>query len=207
MRICWCHPHAGIGLKRRDPQTAARFCTAAYYAVQLETERDELSEQLRVLYVALTRAKEKLYLLTALEHPARKLASLHPVRGSGTGSAVYRAQGSSFSDWILAAALRHPDGGILRELANEQALPILPALPWNISVEPPKTEETAVCKTETVLPEPTLLPLLEKRLRYRYPWEAYTHIPTKAAASELAEQKTAASLPLLPVPASPCRKV
>lgn len=185
------HPHAGIGLKRRDPQTAARFCTAAYYAVQLETERDELSEQLRVLYVALTRAKEKLYLLTALEHPARKLASLaSQLEGAEPVAPFTVRNGSSFSDWILAAALRHPDGGILRELANEQALPILPALPWNISVEPPKTEETAVCKTETVLPEPTLLPLLEKRLRYRYPWEAYTHIPTKAAASELAEQKT-----------------
>lgn len=185
------HPRAGVGMKRRDPHTAARFNTMAYHAVQLETEKDDRSEQLRVLYVALTRAKEKLYLLAALDRPERKLAALAAqLEGTKPVAPFTVRNGTSFSDWLLAAALRHPDGGVLRKLAGGEELAVLPALPWEISVEPPKTEETAETKTETALPEPTLLPLLEKRLQYRYPWAAFTHIPTKAAASELAEQKT-----------------
>ena len=54
------HPELGLGVKLRDPILPARFTTAAREAIRLETARNEASEELRVLYVAMTRAKEKL---------------------------------------------------------------------------------------------------------------------------------------------------
>ncbi len=183
------HPHAGIGLKRRDPKTAARFSTLAYHAVQLETEKDELSEQLRVLYVALTRAKEKLYLITALEHPGRRLSALAAqLEGEAPIAPFAVRSGGSFSDWILLAALRHPSAGILRELAGAQDLAVLPALPWEVSVEQPEPPAQEAALPEWRLPDPSLLPELERRLEFCYPLAELSHIPAKAAASDLAEK-------------------
>ena len=50
----------GIGLLRRNPETFEQYKTLCHTAVRLSMKQNLLSEEMRVLYVALTRAKEKL---------------------------------------------------------------------------------------------------------------------------------------------------
>lgn len=70
------HAKLGAGLMRRDEGTLRLFSTLPHTAVRLASERSELSEELRVLYVALTRAREKLLLVMTIKNPAQKLSSL-----------------------------------------------------------------------------------------------------------------------------------
>ncbi len=73
------HPELGLGVKLRDSETGARMTTLPREAAALEIDRGEMSEELRVLYVAMTRAKEKLLLLTTVKDAERHWESWPPV--------------------------------------------------------------------------------------------------------------------------------
>lgn len=77
-----------------------------------------MSEELRVLYVAMTRAKEKLILVATLKDADKTLAKLAAGLTKDEKLPDYMVRGaSSLSDWLLCCALRHPDGKILRDRA------------------------------------------------------------------------------------------
>ena len=59
------HQSLGIGGKCRDRSRGVQYDTAERTAVAVLQRREMVSEELRVLYVALTRAKEKLILTCA----------------------------------------------------------------------------------------------------------------------------------------------
>ncbi len=120
------HPRLGAGLTLRGP--GGLFATAPHRALKLALTAEAVSEEMRVLYVALTRARDKLVVTAALRDAEKTLASLESAM-SGLGGAVpyFAAQRRSLGEWLLAAALLHPDGGALRRAANAAALPLLPA--------------------------------------------------------------------------------
>ena len=62
----------------------------------------------------------------------------------------------SYADWLLAAALRHPDAAALRALIPEREIPLLEAdFPLRTSVcpAPPAIEETAALPTQELSPD------------------------------------------------------
>ena len=110
---------AGIGIKRRAADGISLYDTASRQAAKIMSERMGRSEEMRVLYVALTRAKENLVMITSLENPEKKLASLAASAGSGEKISPFAALSmGSFSDWVLASLLRHPDAEELRKMAG-----------------------------------------------------------------------------------------
>jgi len=182
---------AGIGLRRRDIATFRRFDTVSHKAASLAVRQDERSEELRVLYVALTRAKEKLIMVISSKDPAKKLSVL---AGNILGDApvppfVVRSL-NSFADWLLTAALRHPDASPLRNLAGAESLPVLPA-DFRLKIEigsssgEPAQDEAG---ETSALPDPDLTALIEERLSYTYPYEGLTGVVAKQAASALGER-------------------
>lgn len=105
------------GPQFRDEQRGITYPTLAKQAVAMAMRREALSEEQRVLYVALTRAKEKLILVgccPTVEKLVAKAARTARRRGPDS-HALSRC--SSYLEWIVAALLYHTDGGILREAA------------------------------------------------------------------------------------------
>ncbi len=187
------HPELGAALRRRDPATGARYLTAAYNAVQLELGRDELSEQLRVLYVALTRPREKLFLLCTLPKPEETLRRLAgKLSGSAPIAPFTVREASSFADWLLLGLLRHPDMAALRTLAGAQGLTLLPDdTRWDFAFVRCGAAESAVPEAKTpAAPDRALLDALAERLAPR-PASPLSRIPVKAAISALAERQQA----------------
>ena len=112
------HPELGLGVKLRDPARSARFTTTAREAIGLETARASAAEELRVLYVALTRAREKLLLVGSWEDPERTAEKL-ALELTEAGPAPYTVRrAKNAAQWLLLCALCHPDGGDLRLLAG-----------------------------------------------------------------------------------------
>ncbi len=182
------HSEAGVGMKRRDPDTLKQWNTLPRQAVALTIRRSERAEELRVLYVAMTRAKEKLLLVMTQPKPEAKLAALAAALGEGDtlpASTVLAAGG--MGDWILAAALRHPSGGHLRSLAGDDCVSIRPAeTAWRIDVlRSPPPEEAAAGEREAVPSDPAFAEEVARRIAYRYPYAAVSALPAKLAASEL----------------------
>lgn len=187
------HPELGFGVKLSDPETGARLDTLPRTAAALEIDRGEMSEELRILYVAMTRAKEKLLLLTTVKNAAKTLGKLASRLTEEPRIPPYVVRGvSCISDWLLLCALRHPDGGKLREMADALPGVTIPCeTRWGIQLVYP--EQEAVQKTQepekASAPDPVLLQELQKKIAFRYPYEALKGVPAKVAASELAAKK------------------
>lgn len=92
----------------RLPQVLVSMETTAYQANQKELHRASLSEQMRLLYVGMTRAEKKLYLVGKGNQD--KLASRfdgHLV--DGRLPLLLRDQLTSFQDWVLAVSAADKD--------------------------------------------------------------------------------------------------
>ena len=107
----------GIGLMVTDDQTRLRRTTVLREAVSALKRQSNLSEELRILYVAMTRAEEKLVLLLSCKNASKTLRSVSE-RFAGDFSGAddpidpYQVLSArSYADWILAGALVHPSGG------------------------------------------------------------------------------------------------
>ena len=189
------HAQAGLGLQRPEEETRRRLQTLPHAALQTAMRRGSLSEELRLLYVAMTRAKERLVLLCSAKDPGKKLcglaggltfarARLEPAQVQGAGS---------FADWLLGAFLRHPDAHSLRALAGLPADAALPAKEHIRFLLPNGSLDTPALETRAEAPagaRPTedLRAFVRGRLEYRYPREALSRLAAKRAVSELTEK-------------------
>ncbi len=109
------HPQMGIGIRLRDEQTHAEYATQLYRAVAARITAEQRAEELRKLYVALTRAREKLIVTLALPDAAKKLAEWAQPESGAIDPEALSAQ-TSAAMWICAPLLSHPSGGPLRAL-------------------------------------------------------------------------------------------
>lgn len=187
------HPELGLGLKLRDRKRSARFTTTARDAIGLETARASASEELRVLYVALTRAKEKLILVGSWEDPIRTAEKLALELTEG-GPAPYTVRrGKNAAQWLLLCALCHPDGEELRRETGAPAGYVVREdyTPWSIGFsryEPETRSQQRVCPAPQP-PDEALVRRLQERIQFTYPYEGETTIPAKVAASKLAAEQ------------------
>lgn len=182
-------PRGGLGILLRDSETLAEYPTVSHKAVKLSMKNDTVSEEMRVLYVAMTRAAEKLIMVGALKKPestlSRLAANINP--DSNTISPFACSMASGFGDWILTAALRNRGCESLRELAGIDRDVVLysDADIRSIVVRPEKAgaqqpeEKTSFCV------DPMLLKLIHDRCEYRYEYEPLSLAVSKRSASQV----------------------
>ncbi|HCW80944.1 MAG TPA: helicase-exonuclease AddAB subunit AddA [Ruminococcaceae bacterium] len=187
------HPELGLGARVKKGN-GVRCDTMMREAVKLELDRDGMSEELRVLYVAMTRAKEKLVLLATLGNAEKKLGNLAlSITEEKRISPYVVRSASSISDWLMLCALRHPDGKALREAAGVSDDIAVPAKgKWDIRLLRPQPEKQEQEKTENVQqaePNKELEEKITADIDYVYPYAALNGICAKAAVSELAAEK------------------
>lgn len=103
------HPKLGVGPKRLDVERGMEYPTLARRAVARKLELEMMAEELRLLYVAMTRAKEKLILSVALTGGARDLEKLAPDAACPVEPQVL-AGCQSVGQWVLLPALAGPTG-------------------------------------------------------------------------------------------------
>ncbi len=115
--------HAGLGLGMDVIQVANRTKTPSLrkQAISQAVRHETLGEELRVLYVALTRAKEKLILTGLVDDLEKRIRACAAGRHFWKDSLPYRqlAGARGYLDWILPALSRSSCFAPLYELAGE----------------------------------------------------------------------------------------
>lgn len=113
------HSKLGFVAKYRDENLMCTYETFTRDAVALETMRNERSEEIRVLYVALTRAKENLVMVTTKPKLQKYVSNIAATLADTTKISPFTLRSSSlFSDWLVMIALQHPDAENLRDFAG-----------------------------------------------------------------------------------------
>ena len=178
----------GLGVKRRDIETFAQHTTLCHSAVKLGIRKDNISEELRVLYVAMTRAREKLimvYTKDKIYDKCRKYAS--EISANKSKFSPYACSGANgYGEWLLSTLIRHPDAYELREAAGISHNIVLPStVPLKIVYTDfvsysAEEESTKVVKKA----DEEFINLIRERAAFRYKYEALSGVVTKRAASE-----------------------
>ena len=180
------HPELGIGLDYMDGKKRIKSPTIAKKAIAKQIELENLGEELRVLYVALTRAKEKLILTGTLKDAPEKLeffrqqAALYAHSGDTTAIPyLTRESAAGYLDWILPAVLSYGDKYPVRIV--EAAELVLDEVENQLEQNEDLTERIGEIKAA----DPQLVGQLKQRFSQRYPYQVDVLRKNKYSVSEL----------------------
>ena len=181
-----CHKELGLGLTHTNTVQRVRFPTIAKRAISLKIHEETISEELRVLYVAMTRARDRLimtYAASKLPDRISEIACRLDLSPRPLLTGYVNCPGS----WILMTALQRTEAGEFFQIAEKPECTSVRADPWDIHVV-----ETMVAQADTVseskqlnsLP-PDLIEKMRLGLNYIYPHASATTIPSKLTATQL----------------------
>ena len=208
------HKEYGVGLKGYFPDLRVMYNSVPWIFVRQALEENLKAEEERILYVALTRPKDKLYITGYMkgsingstDRPATKKMGewVAPVLQWGE-SAFTKEQilgCNSYLDWILRSLARHVAGGMqLRQFAEVES-PQFPDIPYkdcpvsfhihdgndySVSQETPSVEVDILEQVRAQLPveAPPLDPVVIDRLTSVYAYESSTERAGKISVSEI----------------------
>ncbi|MGG1660713.1 helicase-exonuclease AddAB subunit AddA [Brevibacillus sp. NRS-1366] len=114
------HKDLGFGPIAVEPSLQVRYPSLAALGIRQQLRRDMLAEEMRVLYVALTRAREKLILVGAAKDLAKSITDWGRQDEGERLSDEDLVQAKGYLDWVGRAMLRHPEAGMLRSYPETQ---------------------------------------------------------------------------------------
>ena len=184
------HPQLGLGPVCVDARRHIQYPTIARQALERTLRREAKAEELRVLYVAMTRAKEKLVMVHTQANAGGRVADLMalsdcPVLPEAVDS------GKCMGDWIMLPLLQRSEAGALRAFAgqNSEGRFFAEETPWTVCVHdglqfaaPAQQSDAA---EEERAPQREELPADFAALSYRYPYAEQTAFPAKLTATQL----------------------
>ncbi len=187
------HPELGFACPARDEISGARYTTVPQFALKHEIRRYNLAEEMRILYVALTRPKENLIITCCKKDCGKYLESLAADARCGERLDPFTVSSAKCeADWILASLLRHPDAKDFRLMAGlEESFCVPDDTKWKFSFcsEGVPEEITAEEEKPSAAADESLYRTLIEREKWRYPFAASEKIPAKAGVSSLTHQE------------------
>lgn len=184
------HPDYGMGLDYMDGKRRIKSPTVIKRSIAKKMELENLGEELRVLYVALTRAKEKLILTGIRKDAEENLVHIRRKAGEDSRGAERKVQPLSYRtregaagyfDWILPALCSYGDSSVSAIYIADAA---------DLVVEEIKMQTgQAVCQEQCLdaikNADPMLVEDIQEKFAFRYPYEASLARKNKYSVSEL----------------------
>lgn len=182
------HSKYGFGLSLRTGSSLYR--TLAHRAVALAETAEIVSEEMRILYVALTRAKDKLIVTMALKNPKKFLSQIATAISCGTQSKQEMLKSADcLAKWICAAALCHPCCDNLRSACSCEA--IKPESTQSIFsaeiIEKAEEEKVIIEEKPLIQPDLQLVQSIKKGFEAARQIKAQKQVPVKMSVSQLSK--------------------
>ncbi|MDE7220624.1 MAG: helicase-exonuclease AddAB subunit AddA, partial [Oscillospiraceae bacterium] len=130
------HPQLGLGPLYIDLDRHIRYPTIAREAVSGLISRESRSEEMRVLYVGMTRAKEKLIMTASMRSASRRLKELAALSAWPVPPETVDGA-KSMAEWILLPLLKRWEAAPLRELAGQETglWGLAEGAPWLVGLQ------------------------------------------------------------------------
>ena len=179
------HAGMGVGLDAIDLGLRTKSPSIVKKVIQKEEVLESLGEELRVLYVALTRAKEKLIITGTLPRPEEKLEESRMLQRSNQKELSFGelSHAGTYWDWILPAVL-----GCGEDVPLEVNI-----LHFEDIVKEGLKEETKGVISRSLLEqwdtdrvyEPEMHTVMEEQFGFHYPYEKSSTRKLKFTVTEL----------------------
>ena len=180
-----CDKELGMGLSVADPLTRIRYPAISKRAIVAKTAAESLSEEMRILYVAMTRPKDRLIMTYASRNLQKDLQDLAQ-RCDICGTEQLTKDVSCIGKWILLSAIGRTEAGEFHALGGKPAETAVSDIPWLIRVVDAKKRETSAAapvEEHMSLPDDALA-RLQNGLQFAYAHSAATSAPSKMTATQ-----------------------
>ncbi|MBP3879887.1 MAG: helicase-exonuclease AddAB subunit AddA [Lachnospiraceae bacterium] len=185
-------PEMGLAADYTDLTARVKYATVKRSAVARKKRREAAGEELRVLYVALTRAKQKLIVTGTIgsEKDFEDLKNLYQPLSEMLFEENYILDANNMLTWILPAAARMQERAALE--GGRCPLQIRLVKPSSLLGQAVR-EESRAGETLRILSEmngeevydPSIRKIIEERFSYQYPFGDRGAVPVKVSVSEL----------------------
>ncbi|HZJ82943.1 MAG TPA: helicase-exonuclease AddAB subunit AddA, partial [Clostridia bacterium] len=114
------HQDLGLGPDYVDCHRRTTYATLAKQALKYKITLETLSEEMRILYVAMTRARERLIISGGVKDLEKEIKSwANALATEELKLPEYQMMGARrYLDWIGPSIIRHEDGKVLRQLVD-----------------------------------------------------------------------------------------
>ena len=181
-----CDSELGLGLCCVDMDNRVRYPTIAKRAIAAKMQAETISEEMRVLYVAMTRARDRLIMTYASKYLERELRDICD-RMDMSRQLLLTSDVSCCGEWVLQSALRREEAGAFFAVAGTPDVRALTTTPWRIMYIDKTSDIATFIATPQIVPAmpQEAVTLIRESLAYRYPYLAATEMPSKQTATQL----------------------
>jgi len=183
-----CDDNYGIAFKYYSQDFGAIVKPISYNAISNVLTSKLYKEELRLLYVAITRAKEKLALFVTVNNREKYLEGITEAARRNSQKGIPFIENSlssakSYADWIVTAAMCHKDGVVLRR--TDEDFPVCDFdCKFSVALTKPSVEfEQQVYEEnmENIIETVDLSDVFS----YKYPYEYINSVPAKTSVTEI----------------------
>lgn len=185
----------GIGFKYFDEELKTKLTTVGREVILERIRRERLEEELRLLYVAMTRTQDKLIFIGAVSDSDKKVDELKTLLISAESeitSAIW-CRTKSYLDWLLLCCLLHPCG---KELRGNGSCIFVKENDSNININLINAEDLPDFSTKEadtqLLADDSLTAKARENIAYIYPYEEILNVESKASVSAIANKAESA---------------
>ena len=187
------HQELGIGAKYINYNAQVQYDTLTREAIKNVIRNENISEEMRILYVALTRAKEKLIITGISNDYAKQLEDIEQqkniyARKDGKINPILVKKYKTYLDWILLV--------YLYEQANTEELLELNRIEKNsileYKMENDEKENTSQKVIQTLnqkIIDKNKINKIKEQIEYEYPNKLAIDIPTKSSVTKIKQMK------------------
>ncbi|TQR20275.1 helicase-exonuclease AddAB subunit AddA [Psychrobacillus vulpis] len=185
----------GLAVKAIDPDKRISFTSLPFLSMKEKKQMELKAEEMRVLYVAMTRAKEHLFLVSSVKDLAKTLEKWEDAQSILPNEMLpnyIRAKAKGYLDWIGPAIARHADYNQLAEVIEANI--VESESKWKLVTKsmdelklgvPVEEKEKITLDRLMVNGKNELLSDIQARFDATYPFEPSTHKRSKQSVSEM----------------------
>jgi len=188
--------HFGLAVKAVDPDNRITYTSLPFLAMKEKKELEMRAEEMRILYVAMTRAKEHLQLVASVKDIEREIGKWQDAQLIDPALMLpdyTRSRANGYLDWIGPAVARHTDFAKFDVLPGGQFVDSpskweINALPFSAVVEVVEEEpelEMEVQESTPTIEGESVFAEVKSRFDWTYPHMASVQKRSKQTVSEL----------------------
>ncbi|WP_432354658.1 helicase-exonuclease AddAB subunit AddA [Sporosarcina sp. A2] len=190
--------HFGLAVKAIDPDKRIMYTSLPFLAMKEQKELEMRSEEMRVLYVAMTRAKEQLELVATVKDIEKSITKWQDAQLIDPGQRLpdyMRSRANGYLDWIGPAVARHADfvkfgttqGAMVMDHPSKWGINALPVSYFSESFSTIDAADDVAVKELPEMPpvDESLLAKVTERFDYTYPHQASVKKRSKVSVTEL----------------------
>ncbi len=191
------HNSLGIGLDFKDENLPCRYPGLPRIAIKLQLQKESLAEEMRLLYVAMTRAKDKLYLTASITDTEKGYEKWSDAFKQPAESFTdYLMTNPRFIDWIMPSVLKANQISSYHQLTG-----YVDSHLFHITqITADTLSETAQDESAKSSTYQSHISRIQENFSYRYPHEESSQSESKLSVSQINDRSHPLLQPIAKTP-------